>query len=646
MNLRKAPPFLLLLLLWVSFPLRVDASKKDTLTRRLDEIEIKTSRLGNFATGTTIDRLDRGVIATNNSLFITDIVSSFTGIPVTSYGFGGPASLSLRGGRDSHTAVLWNGLNIQNPMNGIANLSVVPAFTIKDISFQQGGSAALFGSGAVAGVVHISSDGYMDEQNNVTFQAGYGSFDRQDLIFTAKTGDSVYAFTLKIFKQSAKNDFTFSNIARNEAPTEIQTNAGMRNYGFMPGLHLRTSQNSLLHISALYQKHSKDMQTMMTESIPNQDNRADDNLYITANWKFTAEKYSLSVKSGLFRNRIIFTDKTLPEPEEEPISKDVTNSAVFEAESNIFISQGSILNAGFNFTNEKGESLSFAEDVSRSRFSFFSSYKMIELAEGLNSVFSLRSEFENGEMLPLAFSLGGDYQLKSNIRLKGNLSRNYRIPAFEELYLKSNGYMQGNPDLNSESGYTFEAGLNEVITAGNFNMELSQTVFSTRIKDWIVWLPGEENIWSPQNEEKGKSSGFEFRSKGWLEVKNSRFDFNGFYSYTNAKNTSNGDWDKNQMSYIPKHRFMVSVDYNYKNFSANFNFNHVGLRFYDQSKTIEGYQLGNLVFHYGLPVGTSYFRLSFRVNNLWDTEYQAMAWYAMPQRNYHLALNIKINTKY
>jgi vitamin B12 transporter len=420
----------------------------------------------------------------------------------------------------------------------------------------------------------------------------------------------------------------------------------MRNYGFMPDLQVITSKKSLLSISALYQKYNKDIQTMMTNANPNTDNQSDDNLFVSASWKYISHKYTVDVKSGIISNRIIMTDQSLPDPEEEPVAKNISSSAISEIESKIFLKENHVLNVGINYTNEKGESTGYLHNVSRNRFSLFSTYKIINLYEGLNAAFSLRSEFEKEKIHPLTFSIGSDYSINKKILLKGNISKNYRIPSFNDLYWKSDTYSKGNPDLKPELGYSGELGLNEKLMAGKVGLELSQTAFITSIRDWIIWLPDASGIWSPDNKDKGNSKGIELRGKGEYQKGDSKFDFNGFYTFTDARLTSNDEYNDKQMIYVPKNRMMASIDYSYKRFSANFNFNYIGKRYYDQTHTLPGYQLGNIAVYYDMPIKDNILRASFQINNVWSTKYQAMAWYAMPLRNYQLSLNIKINTKY
>ncbi len=626
-------------------PVTAHISLKDTVIR-LDDIEITTSRLNHFGLGIAVERVDSRLFRMNNALSLSELFFSHSGIAMKQYGPGGLSTLSMRGGNAAHTAVLWNGINIQSPMNGMSNLSIFPSFLIKNVSVQRGGSGSLYGSGAVGGVIHISDRERFHQPNNITCMTGYGSFNKQDYFFSAKTGDNLYAFTMKMYFQSADNNFPFKNTTRLGHPVEKQTNAGIRSYGFMPGLQVRTSKKSILSISSLYQKFNKDIQTMMTKVNPNQDSQADVNFLLTANWKYVGSKHTFLFKSGILRNRIILIDKCLPNPEETPVSDNTGNSLIHEGESRFFIQEGQILSIGINFTHESGESMGYLKKAVRDRLALFASWKLMNLVPGMQTVFSFRQEFEKHINHPVTYTLGTDYHLSDHILFKGNISKNYRIPSFNDLYWKPDTYARGNPLLKPESGYAAEIGSSQVLETGAVKMEFSQTLFRNTMNDLILWLPDNQGIWFPENKEKARTRGLELTGNGeWLFHK-MKFDIHAFYTRIRSTLTTSDSYNNKPVIYVPKHRFMASFNWHYKEVSANFTFNHNSKRYYDHSHTLPQYSIGNLTVQYELPVKGNLLSASFRIDNLWNTKYQTIAWYAMPLRNYHLALQMQINTKY
>jgi vitamin B12 transporter len=115
---------------------------------KLKEVRVVSERLHDYAVGATVVSPDSGMIKLHRNSSLSSLLANTSGLSVKTYGAGGLASVSIRGGSTDHTAVMWNGLNIQSPMNGGVNLSVMPVHFFNNVEVQHGGAGTLFGSGA------------------------------------------------------------------------------------------------------------------------------------------------------------------------------------------------------------------------------------------------------------------------------------------------------------------------------------------------------------------------------------------------------------------------------------------------------------------------------------------------------------------
>ena len=71
---------------------------------------------------------------------------------------GGPGSVSgifMRGTRTSQTLILVDGVRLENPMSGGGNLEFLPLTAIDRIEIVRGPASAMYGSGAIGGVIQI-----------------------------------------------------------------------------------------------------------------------------------------------------------------------------------------------------------------------------------------------------------------------------------------------------------------------------------------------------------------------------------------------------------------------------------------------------------------------------------------------------------
>ena len=91
--------------------------------------------------GTTKTVLDTLILRESITNSLADILSQSTSIFIKSYGRGTMATASFRGSSPSHTQVLWNGININSPMLGQVDFSMIPSFFVDDMTLWHGASS-------------------------------------------------------------------------------------------------------------------------------------------------------------------------------------------------------------------------------------------------------------------------------------------------------------------------------------------------------------------------------------------------------------------------------------------------------------------------------------------------------------------------
>ena len=82
--------------------------------------------------------IDSSVMANYRHRTLSDLVSENTTLYIKSYGPGGISTPSLRGTSAGHTQIAWNGINLNSPMLGQFDLSLVPAGLIDGIDVYMG----------------------------------------------------------------------------------------------------------------------------------------------------------------------------------------------------------------------------------------------------------------------------------------------------------------------------------------------------------------------------------------------------------------------------------------------------------------------------------------------------------------------------
>ena len=246
--------------------------------------------------------------------------------------------------------------------------------------------------------------------------------------------------------------------------------------------------------------------------------------------------------------------------------------------------------------------------------------------------FGIRKEFTNNYESPVLFSLGSSYQFNKLYNLKLNVSRNFRIPTFNDLYWETGG----NPDLKPESSYQAEIG--NVFTFKNIS--LTQTFYYIKINDLLQWVPGKNGIWTPQNKDKVNSYGAETLLSWKKQFGKNNFNANASYAYTVSEDDATG----NQLFFVPYNKVTSSVSYSRNRITAYYQFLYNGFVYTradnNPDEIINDYTVSNLGIDYAFKFLNS-FKLGFQVLNIFNENYESLENRPMPGRNFNMYITLK-----
>ena len=179
--------------------------------RTLQEVRITDRRLQRFASGDKVVPVRSRTLGPVEYTNLSELLSKYSGLNVRSYGPSGLATASLRGTGSNHTAVFWEGINVQSSMNGSLDLTLVPTSFVDEVAVQYGGAGSLFGSGTLGGAIHLTSDAPATALggNSQVYQQ-FGSFGHRYTGVNAGYRQAKFATQLRAFASQADYDFPLS----------------------------------------------------------------------------------------------------------------------------------------------------------------------------------------------------------------------------------------------------------------------------------------------------------------------------------------------------------------------------------------------------------------------------------------------------
>ena len=626
------------LLTGISFSGYAQENVADTI-RQLNVVEVSTSRLILFSNANKSETLDSALLDRYTSSNLADILLNESQIFIKSYGLGSLASSSFRGSGANHTSVLWNGFNLQSPMNGIIDLSLIPANFMNNVAIQYGGAGALWGTGAVGGSIHLSNFSENNKGLTVATTSSFGSFSDKQQQVNAEFSKKRLISSLKVFNHDAKNDFPFINSAQYGKPQQKQTNAELKEYGFLQENYFTINNYQKINTRLWYQSNDRNIPPSMTQNI-SVSNQKDEFYRATAEWQRVKEKLTLLIRAAYFDEFLSFTDSLI-----NIENKSRTKVFISEGETRFSISKYDLLNIGVNNTYSEAITKDYVENAHQNRTAVFASYKLHSKNNNWDVVLSARQEFIENKTIPIAPSIGIKGKILRHFYIKANAAKHYRIPTFNDLYWAQGG----NPNLLPENGWSEETSLEHLYNLKKVSWELSATAFNRNIDNWIIWLPNNYGIWSPENILTVWSRGLEYKAKINFRKNKFNFQLSGLYNYilsTNEKaSTANDASLDKQLIYVPIQNAQGSMTVVYRGTIINYTQIYTGYRYTlsDNSKYLKPYSVANIQVSQTFLIGTSKIKVFAQFNNLWNETYQVLAYRAMPLFNYQIGLSMLFN---
>jgi len=635
--------FLLVFSLWSSYSFAQNKQDTTAHTYELKAVDINASRL-NLEPPLNTRKFDNKLIESRSGEGLQSLLSDYANVNIRSYGYGGLSNVSMRGANSNHTAVLWNGFNLQDPMNGGTNMLLFPLFFVDQVQVKKGGSSALFGSGAMGGVISLENNFSFNSGLQTGLFASAGSFANYQGGAAVSISGKKAIFKIKAFYKEGKNDFPYTNTEQFGKPKVRQNNATLKQWGMLQENAFQISSNQIIKTHFWYQKTDHQLPPNMAQVSSNK-TQLDESLRGTIDWNLYKHLWNLTFRNGTFYNKLNYSD-----PDTKLFSEHKSLSNISELETSIHpFKARDYINAGLNYTFEKAISQQYGAEPQRNRGAIFASY-LWNFIPKISIIVSGRQEFVDDRFTPFTYSFKINSDYIGGFRFFTQYGTNYRIPTFNDLYW-FDGMAKGNTDLKDESSWNVELGSSFTHNFPESRFNFRFNLFNSELTNLIQWVPV-QGIWTPLNQQEVWSRGLEASIKHKYDGKIWGFTIGGSYSWIRSTLEKKANNEPNevlhkQLILTPEHQADFNIKTNYKVWGVEFIQRIVGKQYItaDHSDKMSAYTLGNLIFSWNDRIFNQPIGISFRWNNIWNTVYQTMPSYAMPLSNYELSLRIKFKHK-
>ena len=602
---------------------------RDT-SRILNTVNISAAPITQFALGHNTITFDEVMLKNYQFQTLDNVLTEQSSAAVRNYG-SSLSTLSLRGSSSSHTAILWNGINIQNSLSGTPDFTLYNASAFNNVSVQLGGESALYGSGAMGGTIILQSDVSKHEGFHANFGAQYGNWNTTKLNAGFSFNKNNFRLQLNNGYQNATNNFAFRNTAAYGAPIENISNAAYSGGYTIGTINYDLSRDAKFCISAWIQNNSREIApTMLAATDSAKQNDA--SMRVVASFQKMTDtllNHSINFRVAYLDDDLQYNSLGVHD------SKNRGTSYVAEFENNTSLLKNMSLRWGLNYTQNNSLSNNLVASAERKRIAIFVAQKFI--ARKTTWSINVREENVDGNLTPFTSSLQFEQTLhnseKNLLQWRGAAARSFNLPALNDLYWQQ----LGNPNLLPEQGFSIETGLNytqKIIAPFNFKA----TVYAHTIKNQIVWLPQLDGNWRPNNIASVNAVGLELQAEKKI-VLNAATEINLKTQYTFTHATTDEGY---QVIYVPQHTATAQFKFQIHKSAMTINSNFASRRFStrDNSTWAEKYVVANAHFSHTFNFSKSTFEVSLRAQNIFNTDYQVVAYYPMPRRTLSVAAQI------
>ncbi len=483
---------------------------------------------------------------------------------------GARGEIPIRGMSGDATQVRVNGVTINSPSFGSADVSKIPLNSIARIEIVEGSGSVLYGSGAMGGTVNIITKRPEREETNLKASAGFGSQSTYGLAAEQgmfAIGDFGYYLTANRYRTLGFR--SNSDLSHNDASLNLVLDKGdilnvslygdyiYRDFG-LPGVQPPAGTQS-------YYINGTEFFNSESASLLNRgrDNDAHGVLNIDSkptDWVDLKFRGDYTYMDGYNYDRWNFNGTGA--------RTWVTNKVLgLEGDVNFKPFEGANLLVGseykhYTWENKNTELDSFGADVPGSTSETSArlhtlgiygeaQYRPSKYIKGVAGVrHEDHSEFGT-EDLP---RFGLIVNPLESTAIKFNYGKHFRAPTPNDLFWPAGPYTKGNPDLKPETGWHFDAGVEQELFDNR--VFLSLTYFNWNLNDKILWAPDSNWVWTPQNIDKAKANGLEVGTKiGPFYDVTLALD----YTYTDAEEEN--QYVTRRATYTPEHLFRGNLTY-------------------------------------------------------------------------------------
>lgn len=678
------PRLSLLSALLIILPLNIGAQNRLDSIQHLDEVKVE-ARIKPNAEVIPSQKLSGAVLDGLNTHSVADAIRYFSGVQIKDYGgVGGIKTVDIRSMGSNQLGVFYDGIQLGNAQNGQIDLGKFSLDNLEEITLYNGQKSEIFQSAkdfGSAGSIYLRTKRPSftgNKRNNFRFVFRTGSFGlaNPSVLWEHRLNDKVtlslnaeYIGASGKYKFRYKKRFSDGTLAWDTTATRqngdinsVRAEAGA--FGYM--------KDGKWTLKAYFYDSEKGIPGAIVNNVWKTSQRQwDRNFFAQGNFQKKINgiyEFQVNAKYAHDYMRYLNPDTTLMYLDNKFWQQEVYISTANKLEILPFWDIN--LSMDYQWNTLDATLSNFAYPTRNSYLIALASllewkqWKLQASALGTfiwdrYSVMGSGGEKQNKnsnlqKLTPAVFLSYKPWQ-NQDFNLRAFYKKIFRMPTFNDLYYTD----FGNVDLKPEYATQYNIGAQYGVNLGNAILQrfnLTADGYYNIVNDKIIAVPKGtgQYRWMMMNIGKVKIHGIDVTGQLNLQLPYKiKINLNLNYTYQKALDfTDPSDNDpvsgtyKKQIAYIPKHSGSATVNGLFKNWDLNYSFIYVGERWQNSSNInanyIQPWYTHDISAGYGFSFNSIKMKATVEVNNLFNQQYEVIANYPMPGRNFKVILKLDI----
>lgn len=638
---------------------------RDTL--ELEEVRIVRSR--SIREGSLkITSIDTCILRNEVGSCLSELLARHTGIYIKSAGRGAVASASFRGTDPSHTKVSWNGIEMNSPMLGMVDFSLVPMLFTDKVELYHGSSSLAHSSGALGGMISLGTGTDWNNRFSGMYSQGVGSFGSHDENLKVSYGNQKVQLQSRIFYSHSDNDFSYINkdvldsldrsTGEKYYPRVKNRDAWFSNYGILQEIYYRPGEKDYFSAGIWLQESSRSIPLLTTRESgdgKNINRQEDQTGRAFLSYRHYSKRIKISALSGLSASGLDYRQMSRVSSDNYYIQVQSTSkftSLIQKAE--LQFSPGRDLDieleAGVNHSLVSSFEKVKLQGYDKARFQANIRGAILKRWNNrLNSGVWAGIETAGWTEVMPVWMAASEWRILPGdlLYIRTRFASNVRFPSLNDLYYQP----WGNPSLRPEKSNDQEVGVHFGMKKSHFEVRNELSGYHSGVNNWIMWKYTSYGFF-PENIEKVDIRGFEYNTNFLYQIMKTSFRLTWGYTFTRSRDLGNpvNAFDLSygkQLPFIPVHSMNSNIQVDSRDWLLSYLFNYYSPRYTTSSNSVNRPEEAiPSYFMHEISLGKQIqFRifeasLNLRVHNLLNSEYRSVLQRQMPGRNYSVQLKV------